>query len=188
MAAAIYDILGVKPSRFRVASGTALVDVPMSYLNTFEIDANIETLTFEGEGTSHDLNVSSKISGTLTFAQFNTDWLTKVAGVTEVTAGLPAGVGRMWHPELGTYPYIQAEIDIRAKDFGAAGAEETLRVYIWKMLLQNPLLLSGIGNLEAVTQQFQWSSLATATDILGAAIPGVATATQTVHASMAELT
>jgi hypothetical protein len=188
MAAAIYDILGVKPSNFRVVSGTATVTVPISYINTFELSANIEALTFEGEGTSHTHNVSSEINGRLSVMQFNTDWLTKVAGVAEVTASMPTGVARIWHPELGTYPSVQAELNLRVKDMTASlGSEKIVRLYIWAMLLQNPLLITGVGNLEATTLQFDWSSLAVTTDLWGAAIPGV-TGTQTVHYSIAELT
>lgn len=183
---AVYDILGVKPSRFKVVSGTASVEVPMSYLNTFALDPNITELTFEGEGTSHTHNVSSEINGSLSFMQFNTEWLTKVAGVAEVTAGLPAGVAKMWHPELGTYPNVQAEIDLRVKDMGAAGAEKTVRLYIWAMQLQNPMLITGVGNLEAATLEYAWSSLAVTEDLWGDPIPGV-TDPETVHYSIAEL-
>lgn len=182
-----WDILGLKPSRFRVVSGTAFADVPMSYVQSFDLDPNITELTFEGEGTSHTHNVSSEISGTMTFGQFNSDWLDFVVGATAVTgAGLPTGVAKMWHPELGTYPNVQAEIDMRVKDMGAAGVEKTIRLYVWAMQLQNPLAISGVGNLEAVTQEYAWTSLAVDEDLLGTAIAGV-TPPETVHYSIAEL-
>jgi hypothetical protein len=135
--------------------------------------------------------VSTQINGTLTVMAFNTDWLTVVAGVTRTTAGLATGAGlqtpgvaSLMHPELGTYPYVQMEVDMRAQD--SAGTEKELRTIVWKTKLQNPVTLSGVGNLEAVSLQFDWSSALTATDVLGAAIPGL-TAGQETHFSIAEL-
>jgi hypothetical protein len=188
---AIYNLFGLKPSRFRVVSGTGLTDVPISYINEFEMDPNITELEFEGDGTTLTVPVSTQINGTLTVMAFNTDWLTIAAGVTRTTAGLATGAGAqtpgiasLMHPELGTYPYVQMEVDMRAQD--AAGTEKQLRTIVWKTKLQNPITLSGVGNLEAVSLQFDWSSALTATDVLGAAIPGL-TGTQQSHFSIAEL-
>jgi hypothetical protein len=173
----VYGIFGVHPSALRVASGTALVDVA-PYLNAFTMDPNVEELEFEYDGTSDSVPVGTKLTGTIGMGKFNTDLLTLLAGAVAITAASAIsglGVDSLWHPELGTYPFVQAEIDIRVQDHDT-GAEEELRIFIWKMKLQNPWVPGDIGNLEANTQTLNWSSTLTTGTILGAALPGAASA------------
>ena len=182
---AVLKIFGVKPSKLRVASGTALVDVS-PYVNAFSLDPNIEELEFPYDGTSDTVQVGTELSGTIGMGKLNTDILDKVVGAVAVTAGLPAAFTSFWHPELGTYPYVQAEIYIRVQDDSNNGAEGQYCIIVWKLKLQNPYVPGAIGNLEANNQELTWSSTLTATDVLGATIPGV-TGSNQVHYTIAKV-
>jgi hypothetical protein len=173
MADAPYKIFGVHPSRLKVAtstSGTTSID---PFVNAFTMDFNLTTLTFEYSGTSDQVQVGSALTGTIGLGKFNTAILDSIVGVTAETSGLMSGYAKQWNPELGTYPYVQMEIDLRVQDDAASGAETELTIVVWKAKLQNPFAVGDVGNLEANTQTLSWSATSTATDILGAAIPGV---------------
>jgi hypothetical protein len=180
----LYKYFGVHPSRLRVVSGTAFVNV-LPYLNGFSMDINEEELTFEYDGTSDVIALPSTLTGTISLGKLNTDVLTLAMGIPEVTAGLPADFTKLWHPDLGTYPYVQADIRIRTQDDLAAGIEGETAIIIWAMKLGH-LAFSDLGNLEANVQTFSWSSTARTLDLLGAAIPGV-TAPDALHWSYANV-
>jgi hypothetical protein len=181
---AVYRIFGVKPSNFQYVLSAALSPVPM-YIAGFTFNPNVQTLNFEYDGSSDSIQVSSAIDGTISLGAYNTDFIEKVAGAAAITSGLGAGIAKMWHPETGTYPFVQGELNIRVQDVGS-GAEGTLRAIVWKMKLQNPYALGNVGNLEANKQDLAWSSTLTQTDILGATIPGLS-GSQKVHYSIAQL-
>lgn len=183
MADAPYKIFGVHPSRLKVATSTAGTTSIDPYVNSFTMDFNLTTLTFEYSGTSDIIQVGSALTGTIGLGKFNTAILDSIVGVTAQTTGLMSGYAKQWNPELGTYPYVQMEIDLRVQDDAASGAETELTIVVWKAKLQNPFAPSDIGNLEANSQTLTWSATATATDILSAAIPGV-TGQQTVTYSI----
>jgi hypothetical protein len=180
----LYKIFGVHPSKLKVVSGTAFVDV-LPYLNGFSMDINEEELTFEYDGTSDVIALPSTLTGTITLGKLNTDLLTKAMGIAEVTTALPADYSKIWHPDLGTYPYVEGVIRARVQDDAAAGAEAEIAIIVWKMKLGN-LAISDLGNLEANEQTLSWSSTATTLDLLGDDIPGV-TAPDTVHWSLANV-
>ena len=184
-----YKIFGVHPSRLRAALTTSAFTDVLPYVNAFTMDFNLTTLNFEYDGTQDQVQVGQALTGTIGLGKFNTALLDSVVGATAVTTSLPSGFSSLWNPELGTYPFVQAEIHLRVQDDSATGngAETELAIFIWKMKLQNPFAVGNIGNLEANTQTLNWTATATTLDALGAAIPGV-TAPQTVTYSILKKT
>lgn len=149
----------------------------------FTMDANIQTIEFPGDGDVERVFESDGVSGTLTLSKYSTRLLTHAAGVAAVTSGLPTGETERYYPELGSYPFVELWIDLKAQN-EQTGATQTLRCLVFQVKLQRPTMLGDAGNNAAQTTTLAWSSQAVSQDLLGRPLPG---ATADVHYAYAVL-
>ena len=168
------------------SAGTALAWVDLPFANAFNLDANINNVTFEGDGTQELVPISNGVTGTMTASKFTTDLLDKIAGIAPTTTNLPTDEASRYYPEEGTYPYVDARVTLKGID-DTSGANVKLRLEIYKMKIQTPWTPGAAGNNAAMASELAWTSVKTTTDLLGRTLPGLISGSEGVHFSIAPL-
>jgi hypothetical protein len=170
------------------ATGTAsvlhLVPVLIPKVNVFDVNTNIVTIPFTGDGDIENVYESNGITGTLGTSKFTMDLLKWVAGVVPQTTGLYSDETNRTYPELGSYPEVQIDLDYKAIN-EATKQRTRLRITIWQADLQKPIAIGNAGNNTAQGTTLQWSAVATVLDLFGRQLQGVTTTP--VHYSYSEL-
>jgi len=158
------------------ASGTAMhirALVWFSFSNAFNINANINNLTFQGDGTQEIVPLSNGITGTISASKFATDFLDKIAGSTKLSgSGLPADESARWFRETGTYPYVEALCKLKGINDSGDGGDIELRLDVFKVKVQKPWTPANAGNNAVMGTEMAWTSIETKTGILGETLPG----------------
>src|SRR3954471_16149526 len=168
------------------ASGSGLAWVDLPFANAFNLDANINNVTFEGDGTQELVPISNGVTGTMTASKFTTDLLDRIAGIVPTTTGLPVDEASRYYPEEGTYPYVDARVTLKGID-DISGANVKLRLEIFKMKIQTPWTPGAAGNNAAMQSELAWTSVKTTVDLLGRALPGLIANSEGIHFSIAPL-
>lgn len=170
------------------ATGTAailhLVPVLIPKVNVFDVNTNIVTIPFTGDGDIENVYESNGITGTLGTSKFTMDLLKWVAGVVPQLTGLYSDETNRTYPELGNYPEVQIDLDYKAIN-ELTKQRTRLRITIWQADLQKPIAIGNAGNNTAQGTSLQWSAVATTTDLFGRQLAGVAATP--VHYSYSEL-
>lgn len=170
----IYRVKGIKDVKI-VDSAGAETDLP--YGNTFTMEPEYETFTFEGDGESQDDYAALKLNGTIGGDKLSTDVLAKLYGKTVLTTGLPSGEAtRIYmgtNDELAA-PQLGLTVDLYAID-DSDESEETLRIQVFKIRTQPMTPPEGQNADKWAPLEFQWSAEKATTDIQGTALPDVPT-------------
>jgi hypothetical protein len=170
------------------STGTAtvkhLVPVLVPKVNVFDVNTNIVTIPFTGDGDIENVYESNGITGTLGTSKFTMDLLKWVAGVLPQTTGLYSDETNRTYPELGAYPEVQIDLDYKAIN-ELTKQRTRLRITIWQADLQKPIAIGNAGNNTAQGTSLQWSAVATVTDLFGNQLQGVGN--EPVHYSYSEL-
>jgi len=165
---------------------TALAWVDLPFSNAFNLDANINNVTFEGDGTQELVAISNGVTGTVTASKFTTDLLDKIAGIVPTTVSLPTDEASRYYPEEGTYPYVDARVTLKGID-DISGANVKLRLEVYKMKIQTPWTPGAAGNNAAMQSELAWTSVKTTVDLLGRTLPGLISGSEGIHFSIAPL-
>lgn len=168
------------------SSGNAIAWVDLPFSNAFNLDANINNITFEGDGTQELVPISNGVTGTMTASKFTTDLLDKIAGITPTTTNLPTDEASRYYPEEGTYPYVDARVTLKGID-DVTGANVKLRLEVYKMKIQTPWTPGAAGNNAAMQSELAWTSVKTTVDLLGRTLPGLVGGSEGIHFSIAPL-
>lgn len=170
------------------ATGTAvvkhIVPVLIPKTNVFDVNTNIVTIPFTGDGDIENVYESNGITGTLGTSKFTMDLLRWVAGITPQLTGLYSDETNRSYPELGNYPEVQIDLDYKAIN-ELTKQRTRLRITIWQADLQKPVAIGNAGNNTAQGTSLQWSAVATTTDLFGNQLIGVSATP--VHYSYSEL-
>lgn len=161
-----------------------LVPVRVTKVSEFTITPDIQTISIPGDGTVEQVFSTNGINGTLTENKWTDDVLQIALGATLYNTNLDSTITSQLHPQLGTYPLVQMDVDIKATDGDNSDADITRRIIVWKGKLQNPFVPGAAGNNALQPTQIKWSANPTTTDLFGFAIKG---ATADVHYTMAKL-
>jgi len=161
-----------------------LTPVRVYKVSEFTITPDIQTISIPGDGTVESVFSTNGIRGTLTENKWTDDVLQIALGATLYNTNLDSTITSQLHPQLGTYPLVQMDVDVKATDGDNSDADITRRIIIWKGKLQNPFVPGAAGNNALMPTQIQWSANPTTTDLFGIAIKG---ATADVHYTMAKL-
>lgn len=162
-----------------------LTPVRVQKVSEFTITPDIQTISIPGDGTVEQVFSTNGINGTLTHNKWTDEVLQIALGATLVNTNLDTTITSQLHPQLGTYPQVQMDVDLKATDGNNSDADITRRIIIWKGKLQNPFVPGAAGNNALQPTQIQWSANPTTTDLFGIPISG---ATSNVHYTMAKLT
>lgn len=149
-----------------------LTSVRLPKASAFTITPDVTTVDFPGDGDVEQVFVAQSVSGQLTLTKYATDVLKYVAGITEVTAGLPTDEAVRHYPQQGTYPDVELQVDFRGHN-DTTGLNGTVRATIFQAKLQDPVVPAFAGNIAAEASTYAWSSTATMVDLFGRALPGV---------------
>jgi hypothetical protein len=156
-------------------AGTASVKlfapVWISRSNQFTLNPNRTALNFDGDDTREIIYVSNGIDGDLRSSEFNTDVLDQLVAAAAVTTGLPTDAASRYYPELGTYPFVELRIFLKAYNVNTL-AQQRLRVYVPQVLLNFPYALGQMGSNVATQHDIQWTSQFATSDIAGRPLQG----------------
>ena len=162
-----------------------LVPVRVFKVSEFTITPDIATISIPGDGTTEQVFSTNGINGTLTMNKWADEVLQIALGATIVNTNLDPSINTWLHPQLGTYPSVQMDVDLKATDGNNNDANITRRIIIWKGKLQNPFVPGAAGNNALMPTQIKWSASPTTVDLFGLPING---ATSNIHYTMAKLT
>lgn len=158
---------GIDHLTLRAAGGS---ETEMPLVNKFMIDPNKVTLEFKGNHSTFRKFVPDGISGTLAMDKLDLDMF-DLLGMTEVTAGLPAGYASGFYPELATLPFLETNAyAFMTDDSTGTDTLHAIRVFKTKYQLFVP---AELGNIAVQTNEFEWSGQSTLTDIDDAALPDI---------------
>jgi len=156
---------GVNGLTYRLAGGVA---TELPFVSAFNIAPTIKTLDYQGDHTSEKVYRTDGITGTMDLTKFTTEFMT-MQGVTEHTAGLPAGYASLYYPEQGTLPYVELVLSEFVTDDDTG--DDTLHyLTVYKTKLQ-PFVPAPMANLAVAVNHFAWSGTPTLTDVDGADLP-----------------
>ena len=161
-----------------------LTPVRVQKVSEFTITPDIQTIPIPGDGTVEQVFSTNGINGTLTENKWTDDVLQIALGCILYNTNLDSTINSQLHPQLGTYPLVQMDVDIKATDGDNSDADITRRIIIWKGKLQNPFVPGAAGNNALQPTQIQWSANPTTVDLFGIPIKG---ATANIHYTMAKL-
>ena len=174
MTSAIYRISGIKDAKLTNAAG-ASIDVP--YANLSNLTPEFEEIVFEGDGEQVKDYFGYRLNGELAFDKWSEDIIEALYGKTAVTASLPSGEAKRYY--MGSaedLAPVQHELTV---DYAAINdsteVAATIRVTIFKARMAPYAPPSGATAAKFGPHTFQFTSEKTATDVAGAALPGVPT-------------
>jgi hypothetical protein len=148
-------------------------DVDMGMAQDLMLDPNIDTIEYNGDGTTVRIPVSSGVSGTMAMEFWTKEFLEYAAGVTRHTTNLPPDETARSYPQLGTYPFVRIRGKIRVIETSAAGVSGHWRLEVPKAIIQRPVTFGSIASGEPTTFEFAFTAFPTRTDISGAVLPHV---------------
>jgi hypothetical protein len=166
------------------ASGaTALARQGVQVLKTADWTPNtdIQDIPIPGDGTVEHVFRMQGLTGTLTANKWPEDVLKIGMGIPLLTTGIPPDMLTLMHPQEGTYPLAQMDVNLVALDGNNMNATVTKRILIWQCQLQNPFVPGTAGNNALQGTPINWSAQPVMTDINGTPIPG---ATKQIHYSV----
>jgi hypothetical protein len=146
--------------------------VRLNMANAFNINANINNLTFQGDGTQELVPVSNGITGTMAASKWTTDILDKALAAAKLTTvQTPPDETSRWLPEIGSYPYVEGMVKLKGINDSGDGSDVSLKITIFKMKVQKPWVPANAGNNAVQGMDLAWTSIQTQTDLLGGPIP-----------------
>lgn len=164
----------------------AIHEVDIGMAQDLTLDPNIDTIEYNGDGTTVRIPISSGVSGSMAMEFWTKEFLELIAGVTRHTTNLPPDENARSYPQLGTYPYTRIRAKIRVIETSAAGVAGHWRLEVPKAIIQRPVVFGSIASGEPTTFEFAFTAFPTRTDLSGAVLPHLDTDEQ-VEIVIAEL-
>lgn len=152
--------------------GFAIHEVKVGMAQNLTLDPNITQITYNGDGTQVKIPVSQGVTGKFNMEFWTDEFMQYAAGVTPVTANLPADETTRSYPELGTYPPVRIRAKVRVIDTSVGGATGHWRIEVPKAILQRPLTFGDIASGEPTKFEMAFTAVPTVTDISGSALVG----------------
>lgn len=166
--------------------GYAIFEVKVGMAQDMTLNPNITEIVYNGDGTQVKIPVSQGITGVINMEFWTDEFLQYAAGVTPVTANIPADEVSRSYMELGTYPPVRLRGKLRVINTGTGGASGHWRLEVPKALIQRPLTFGSVASGAPTKFAIAFSAVPTAIDIGGAPLVGL-TNGQTVQALLAKL-
>jgi hypothetical protein len=160
-------------------AGTAVLipfrPIILPLANRLDLNANIVTLQFNGDGSVERLYLPNGLTGVLGTDKFAMDMLQYVAGITPVTVGvgIRSDEASRWYLEQGAYPNVQIDAYYKATRDDQQGQFTRVRVTIPSAKLQAVFLPSNAGNNAVQNVILNWSALGVTKDLMGQTLPGL---------------
>jgi hypothetical protein len=155
------------------ATGYAIFEVDIGMAQNLTLDPNISQIEYQGDGTKVRIPVSEGISGKFNMEFWTEEFLQYIAGVTPVTANLPADETSRSYPQLGTYPPVRIRGRVRVIDTSVGGVSGHWRVEVPKALIQRPVTFGDIASGAPTKFEMNFTAVPTRLDIAGAPLVGV---------------
>lgn len=181
---------GVNPTVQRGKDGTTaathLISATVKILQPVQVHktndwtprADIQDIAIPGDGTVEHVFRLQGLTGTLTANKWAEEVLQIAMGVTQTSTGILSDMTDWMHPEQGTYPLTQMDVNLVALDGDNNNATITKRIIIWQCQLQNPFVPGTAGNNALQGTPLNWSAEPGTTDLFGRTVAGV---TQSIH-------
>ena len=139
-------------------------------------NADIQDIAIPGDGTVEHVFRLQGLTGTLTANKWPENVLINAMGITELTSGILSDMSSMLHPQLGSYPLVQMDVNLVALDGDNNNATIYKRIVLWQVQLQNPFIPGAAGNNALEGTPINWSAQPVTTDLFGRTLPSVTTA------------
>lgn len=158
-------------------TGTAVLNpgrpVVFPRANKFDLNANLITLVYSGDGGSERLYLPNGITGSFAVDKQGSDLFQYVAGITPMTTLTRSDEATRWYNAQGNYPNVQLDAYFKVTRDDQQGQFTRLRLTVIAAKVQGIFLPGSAANNAVQTTTVAWSATGQLVDILGRALPNL---------------